>query len=356
MTPQQIGHLLLERMQQRQRYEDEYGLQMPPTLFVHGESHLLKINLSTRLVTPRKGADFWFFLGDFGRQFFESVGSAVDLQVSTHPAASWFRAYETDVARHSADPQKVGKTGLGGMIAWLRLCYDIFTVSNNCDFPAPLKERLLSPLYFQGARHELRVAAACISAGFRLEFEDESKNSTTHLEFVARSSSVTIAVEAKSRHRSGIQGFTTGHPVRDLTLVDLRRDVRSLVLDAYKKKTELPFYVFVDVNLPEPPEYSIFKRWTDGIVSLFSDLEAEGLEDPSPANAVIFTNDGTHYYCDTAVPHDYFAIWALERSSKNPKQAHPSADFAEFLTTSYSKRLVPPPTFRRIEVPIAKPV
>ena len=100
----------------------------------------------------------------------------------------------------------------------------------------------------QGARYELWVAAICITAGFDLDFENETNPSKVHTEFIAtdRHSTTKIAVEAKSRHRRGVQGFTGGVEVKPGDKVD----IRGVVLEGYKKSSALPLYVFVDVNLP----------------------------------------------------------------------------------------------------------
>jgi hypothetical protein len=107
-----------------------------------------------------------------------------------------------------------------------------------------LKQRLLYGAYFQGARHELRVAAVCVAAGFDLKFEDESDGSRKHPEFVGkhRTLGYEIAVEAKSRHRFGVNGFTGGKEGAPEDSVG----IRDLVLGAYKKASSVPFYVFVD--------------------------------------------------------------------------------------------------------------
>ena len=55
-----------------------------------------------------------------------------------------------------------------------------------------------------------------------------------------------VAVEAKSRHRFGVRGFVGGKQVQP----GERANIRDIVLDGYKKQTELPLYAFVDVNLP----------------------------------------------------------------------------------------------------------
>ena len=65
--------------------------------------------------------------------------------------------------RVKTDPS-AGQIGAGG--AWFRFGYDLFTIRDNAKLHARLRERLLNAQDFQAARHELAVAAICVSAGF----------------------------------------------------------------------------------------------------------------------------------------------------------------------------------------------
>ena len=75
----------------------------------------------------------------------------------------------------------------------------MYTIRDNAKLEKRMKKRLLSKMEFQGARHELKVAAVGIAAGFHVEFENEKDNSIGHAEFIGTSKSgLRIAVEAKS--------------------------------------------------------------------------------------------------------------------------------------------------------------
>ena len=176
---------------------------------------------------------------------------------------------------------------IGGGAAWFRFAYDLFTIRDNAKLQDVLRKRLLTGKDFQGARHELWVAALCVVAGFDLTFEDETDNTRGHPEFIAtdRFSPAKIAVEAKSRHRRGVKGFKGGVDRNPGESVD----VRGLVLDAYSKSKDLPLYVFVDVNLPPVADEETWNQWLGEIDTTMSDLQAEGYADPCPANIVFFT-------------------------------------------------------------------
>ncbi len=63
-------------------------------------------------------------------------------------------------------------------------------------------------------------------------------------------------MEVKSRHRRGVQGFGEGSDIKPGDQVD----IRQLVTEAYGKDSALPFYVFVDTNLPPVADDSVWER------------------------------------------------------------------------------------------------
>ena len=172
----------------------------------------------------------------------------------------WMHAY----VDHLQELERQGKNAeikrqVGVAAAWFRFAYDLFTIRDNAKVERRLKEGLLDNRHFQSARYELWVAALCITAGFDLDFEDETDTSNRHPEFIAtdRYSSAMIAVEAKSRHRRGVQGFAEGVDVKPGNKVD----IRGIVLDGYKKSSAFPLYIFVDVNLPPVEEVDVWQKW-----------------------------------------------------------------------------------------------
>jgi len=86
-----------------------------------------------------------------------------------------------------------------------------------------------------------------VRAGFELRFENESDGSSKHPEFIAthKAMGTVVAVEAKSRHRPGV----LGHPGERRTENQIG-GIRSLFLRALEKEPQLPFIVFLDLNLP----------------------------------------------------------------------------------------------------------
>ena len=132
-------------------------------------------------------------------------------------AIQWMHSYVDrmqELERQGKNAEIEGQVGVGA--AWFRFAYDLFTIRDNANVERRLKERLLVNRSFQSARYELWVASICITAGFDLDFEDETDISKRHPEFIAtdRHSPAKIAVEAKSRHRRGVQGFVDGACVK----------------------------------------------------------------------------------------------------------------------------------------------
>jgi hypothetical protein len=120
------------------------------------------------------------------------------------------------------------------------VAYDLYVLKHNGAYQRSLLERLRIPDQYQGARYELLVAACFIRGGFDLNWFNERQQSNRRPEFLAihRKTGFSIAVEAKSKKR-------TGAP-RDAG----RLNVSHLIDDALSKVVEGCYAVFVDVNLP----------------------------------------------------------------------------------------------------------
>lgn len=263
-----------------------------------------------------------------------------------HPALQWM-ALAVANANRLRTPTDIGG-GIGAGAAWHRLAYDLYTIRDNAKLEAEMKTRLLDSTRFQGARHELYVAALCVAAGFELQFEDESDSSKTHPEFIGtdKFSSTQIAVEAKSRHRRGVKGFKNGKDEIPGATVG----IRSLVTDAFKKVTDLPLYVFVDVNLP-PADKIERKRWLAEIDQTMSDLGQEGYNDPCPSNAIFFNNDPSHYMPEQQVGGEESCIWFKPFHADKPKTPHPGGEVFDRLVKAHDQRISAPQDFPRFRNP-----
>lgn len=250
------------------------------------------------------------------------------------------------IAEQNFDP---AAPQIGAGAAWFRFAYDLYTIQDNAKFESVLKKRLLEPVTFQSARLELRVAALSVAAGFELQFENESDNSTTHPEFVGtdKFSKVRIAVEVKSRRRNGAYGFTGGKDIKPGTVVD----IRQLILDSYMKKTNLPFYVFVDVNLPAGDKET-YSRWQGEIEQTMADLEKEGYAAPAPANMIFFINDPSHYLRDVYIGNREGSLWIKPFVATQPALPHPESDILQRFMKAWQQRVAPPRDFPNFDSPM----
>jgi hypothetical protein len=258
-----------------------------------------------------------------------------------HPAIQWAHAYidlRNNQIKSGVPEMEVSQTGAGA--AWYRFAYDLFTIKDNARLEKKLREKLLGDGNFQAARHELRVAALAVTAGFKIDFEDEADNSSTHPEFIATDldSGFKIAVEAKSRHRHGVLGFTGGHKVKPGT----KANIRDKVIEAYQKKTALPLYAFVDVNLPPAENQEQLLEWLREINDTMDNLGTEGYADDCPANAVFFTNDPSHYLMDSDINNESASLWMQQFQVQNPRVAHPLSDIVTRFKKAWEQRVSPP--------------
>jgi hypothetical protein len=337
----EVARYFAERNRAEAEYVERYGAaRQPITVDFNGKEMMV---IGGSIVTQSRDGPYGFtdlihdhalhFLGDafIDAETFKPSGDR-------HPAVHWLLA---TVARDKeiAAEEKINPHRQSGMgAAWMRFAYDLFTIADNAELQKRLRQRLLSPRNFQGARHELRTAAMCIAAGFTLEFEDESDSSRTHPEFIGhdKAQNIRIAVEAKSRHRYGVQGFTGGHVVEPGESVGTRK----LVLEAYKKQVNLPLYVFIDVNLPTD-EGPSWQRWMSELDKMMLDLAAEGYADGCAANAVIFFNDPSHYVGDGQIGLESDRLWLRHFEAEAPKHTHPPGVLARLLK-SFAQRIAPP--------------
>jgi hypothetical protein len=214
-----------------------------------------------------------------------------------HPA---FRMHSGMMAFVESHPDPPDEDGIhdapwnGDVGALLTLAWDLYTVHDHADVQARLLERLRNAAQYQGARYELYAAATCVRAGFSIAYEDEGDVTTKHPELVAthKDTGLRVAVEAKSRHRDGVLGFTP--PTRAAPVVDQQRpNVHRLVIEALKKAPGKPFVIFVDVNLPDnDPPAAASPSWHDEV---HRSLELLPAELRPRGNLVLVTNFPFHY-------------------------------------------------------------
>ncbi len=251
-----------------------------------------------------------------------------------HPALQWMYAYIDEL--NSKKPRRIGAGA-----AWIRLAYDIHTISDNATLEAKLKERLLKYKSFQTARHELWTAALFIAAGFEINFVDETDSTKKHPEFIAldKESGIEIAVEAKCRQRKNVLGFADGSDK------PLGEDVgiTSLLKKAYKKEDSLPLCIVIDTNLPPQTQNWNMGYWQTQISESINNLARNGYDHPCPANLILFYNDPSHHMVDEEIGKEEDCLWLSDCFPFYPKNECNGFDgFRKRLLKAQRQRLHPP--------------
>lgn len=225
--------------------------------------------------------------------------------------------------------QRTLKRGQDGMIAgvpngitkaYMLLAFDLYALRHHLALQKRVVARLKNRANFQGARHELFVAATFIKAGFDIDYEDESDSSRKHPEFVAkhRETGQQVSVEAKSRHRPGVLGFG-GNPATH----ELKAGIKGLLDSALAKPAIFPYVIFIDVNLP-PSSKPLFETpWFKEVADSATKAGRVSDTDPSPFNQLVFTNHPFHYGKDNEPCPQPAAFSAIAMNPKIPI-AHPS--------------------------------
>jgi hypothetical protein len=216
-----------------------------------------------------------------------------------HPILQWYDSLCRFQQEHSSSKNADGLyCGVkdGPTAAYFQLAYDLYVLADHLKLQERIVKRLKHPRLFQGARYELAVATHCIRAGFDIEHEDEEDKSKKHPEFIAthKETGQAIAVEAKSRHRGGILGYPGEK--QENPRVGVTKIVRSARAKA--EVTQLPFVVFVDLNLP--PSNGAEIRELGWFQELLREIEKRDEEGPDSCNLVMFTNHPQHYGAEAA--------------------------------------------------------
>lgn len=286
-------------------YGRTYGQVRP---IVHGELQDHKfVAVGSTIHWSKAWKSFTDFLLYYIKHVFGSAWGNPELDkppTEQHPIIQWYGSLCRLQARTKEgsvpDANGLYTSDLDGPSrAYLLVAYDVYVLRHHGALQGRLVKRLKLRDQFQGARYELTVTAAMIRAGFDIDFEDETDNTVRHPEFRAthRATGEVIAVEAKSRHRPGV----LAHPSVEKPSTTFRVGIYHLLRDALEKPTVMPYFVFVDANMP--PEIASPLSpvpWTEEVMKTVATVEdelaAEQLVDSGNlATAVIVTNEPDHY-------------------------------------------------------------
>jgi len=215
-----------------------------------------------------------------------------------HQIMKWYDAMCHFQRKQKPDIGGIYKTVPNGAFsAYILLAYDLYILRDNRALRDDIIRRLKIPDQFQGARHELFATATCIRAGYSIAFENEKDSSKKHTEFIAthKHTGQKIAVEAKSKHRSGVLGF----PGNKKPLDAIKLGVTALINNAIEKNPEFPLVIFIDTNLPPSLARKVhaIEQPSDEFKITIDEIK----KDPSGKdlfNLLIFTNHPHAYGAD----------------------------------------------------------
>jgi hypothetical protein len=181
----------------------------------------------------------------------------------------------------------------GDELSLLALGYDLLHLQHRGDLPQRLVERLKNRAEFQGALYEIAIAATFVRAGFGIKFIHQK--SKKHPEFFAHddASGVRVAVESKSRRRSGVPH----EPGQIDETKALRGDVENLISEAFEQAPgDCPFMIFIDVNVPPVPGIPFQERaWFQDVWAAMQALQTPTEEKPDDFNALFLTSFPFHW-------------------------------------------------------------
>lgn len=204
----------------------------------------------------------------------------------------------------------------GNVQSLLCLAYDIYSVMHCGELPETLIERLKDKDNFQGARYEIAVAAIFVRVGFDIEWIEDKVSK--HCEFIAthKETKDKIAGEAKSRHRPGV--LETKGNMPDFSTV--KSGVERVYNRALKQQPkDIPFLIFIDLNLPLAPELPPFqKKWFPELRALVEKHGPPTPDKPDKVTALFITNFSWHYYGKQAGVQKTESLMVVPKYSVNP--------------------------------------
>jgi len=210
----------------------------------------------------------------------------------------------------------------------LSLAFDVCSLIHKQNLPHLLLERLKNRDQYQGARYEIAIAAIFARLDCDIQFTDENSKSK-HCEFIAthRATRSSLAVEVKSKHRSGVL-----HQIGFLSSLEKLlsgRMIRRLFNDALEQNPkDVPFAVFIDVNSPITPGIQMDnKPWVNDVKKLVNKKLGSVAPQEYPLNAAFFTNFSYHYQTEKEAEHGEATGIVIP----HPKFPPPNPDFFGYL-------------------------
>jgi hypothetical protein len=207
----------------------------------------------------------------------------------------------------------------------LSLAFDMATLRHINTLPETLLNRLKNNNEYQGARYEIAIAAIFARLGYKVVFTNE-KDTQKHCEFFATDpvTGITIAIEAKSKHRDGVLN-QKGEMQQKKKLLSANFSW-ALTKAIGQAPGDMPFMIFLDANSPVTPELPIEdKQWIIDAKKIVKEQAMKYNEGEIPFNVIFVTNFSYHYQTED----DSLSGEAMYIPLNNTKFPSPDAKFFE---------------------------
>ena len=262
------------------------------------------VAVGSHLLVSNKWKTFHDFLWEYIKKVMGSEWGNTELQkpaAERHLLLNWYQESAKYINNHIKERGKVHFIESVGIVsAYTMLAYNLYLIAHNQRLEGLLLKRLRNQNGFLAAYYEVLVFGALIRAGFELDFEDESDESTTHCELTAtfKRTGRKFSVEAKMRQA-------------ETKSADIGRQLKK----ALKKCAAHTRIVFVEANIPEEPDDSLRVQSLERILGDIRRREDEelapGITLP-PAYVVVTNHPYLHFPDKSAKP------WALAEGFRIP--------------------------------------
>lgn len=240
-----------------------------------------------------------YLINNLGCDWFKAEQAKPDEQ--RHPIVRWFEQSIVDWKKSGTKEGDIISGPMSGaQRAFLNLAYNIYLIAHHAD--AGSSDALLATFVdklksartddFIGKLFETYAAAAFLKAGFKLEYEDESDGSASHVEFVATypKTNRKFSVEVKSRNRSSDKDDEG--PVDDVK----RLRVANKLNKALGKAAKHDRVVMIEINVPDILTEKSLRGWPQAALDQVRQVEKQSFPDgtPKPSACVVVTNHAFH--------------------------------------------------------------
>jgi len=180
----------------------------------------------------------------------------------------------------------------------MSLASDVYYLQLVNKLPEPLVERLRNYDEFQGACYEIAIAASLVRVGFEIEWinakvaKGEKLLKHCELNAVHKASGETLAVEAKSRRRTGTLHEKGSRP--DFTTA--KADIFRLYNKAMQQNPgDKPLRIFRDINLRDEADAPVpARQWIEDLLQKM-EYGQEAVFGTDAPTVVVISNSAWHY-------------------------------------------------------------